>query len=221
MSNLSPRYRNDQPDGLAPEIKAYLDQHFLPQLANLTVPHPKLLVVFAGGNAVGKSTLSERLGHDLQGLILENDLIKACLLQFDPTLAEDRDQLDVLTWQYSMDLYSRLSELTPNGLIIRDGVIHWYFDRILPLFEKQGYSLFIITYDLSREKRLQLIRARGDKPTVNVERLITIMEDHDIHMKRFAQHYPADYTFTDDNLFAYEPVVAKIRARLAELPPKR
>ena len=217
MSSISPHYRNDQAKGLDPTVKVYLDEHFLRHLKNVDIPHPRLLVVFAGGNGVGKSTLAARIGEELQALVLENDQIKECLLEFDPSLKTDRDRMNQLAWQYSMDLYNRLPEVTANGFVVRDGVIHWYYDRILPVFEKQGYAVFIISYDLSRQKRLELIRTRGDKQTVSAERLIAIMEDHDILMKRFHDHYQPDIILHDDDLFDYDPVIAALRARLGQL----
>ena len=219
MSKLSPRYRNDKLDVPPAEIKAYLDEHFLRQLPNLQAPHPKLLVVFSGGNGVGKSSLATRLQHDLQALVLENDEIKMRLLDFNP--AYERDDLSQLTWRYSMDLYARLSEVTPNGLVVRDGVIDWYYDRILPVFQEQGYELFVVSFDVSREKRIELIKKRGDKAFVNFDRYMKLLEDHDIHTARFRREHRPDVVLTDDNLFDYDPVVTTLRARLQSLAQQK
>jgi predicted kinase len=67
------------------------------------MPHPKLLIVFSGGNAVGKSSLAQKIQTELRGVLLENDVIKLHLLTFNPTL--DREQLQLLTWKYTMDVY--------------------------------------------------------------------------------------------------------------------
>src|SRR5258708_6734275 len=130
MQKPSPNYRSDEHEALPEEIKKYLDQHFLNKLDNLKTPNPRVLVVFSGGNALGKSTLSNKIKQECKALVLENDMIKASLFKLKPNIS--REELNTLTWKYSMDLYSRLNGLTPNGLIVRDAVIDWYFDRILP-----------------------------------------------------------------------------------------
>lgn len=215
MTQLSPHYRNDSSKGLSEELKAYLDKNFWQKLPYLDVPHPRLVVVFSGGNGVGKSTLSARIQTDLQAIVLENDNIKMSLLERYPEL--DRDQLNVLTWQYSMDLYGRLTQLTPNGLVVRDGVIDWYYDRILPVFKAQGYALFVIAYELSRQKRIELIKQRGDKPTIKVDRFVKLLTDHDIHIARFRNAYTPDIILTENNLFEYDHIITKLRERLREL----
>lgn len=164
---------------------------------------------------MGKSTLAQRIKHDLQALVLENDAIKLQLLHRNSTLT--RDEQSVLTWQYSMDLYARLSTLTPNGLVVRDGVIDWYYDRILPVFLQQGYKLFVVAFDVSKEKRIALIRQRGDKRTIPVERFMQLMVDHDIHVARFRAAYQPDVTLNDSNLFEYDTVIAQLRVRLQQL----
>lgn len=215
MAKLSKHYRNDPLDGLDPKISAYLDENYLPTLKNLDVPNPKLLVLFSGGNAVGKSTLAQKIQERFHGVVIENDGIKRTVLQFMPAM--QRDQLNPITWQYVMALFAKLSEITPNGLIVRDAVIDWYYDRILPLFEQQGYELFIIAYDLSEEKLIELIDKRGDTPTVTAERLHAILDDHALHQKRFRADYTPDLTLTDETVFDHDQVLNALEIKLAQL----
>jgi len=215
MQMLSPTYRNDETEGLPEDVKTYLDEHFLKKLDNLNVFHPRMLVVFSGGNALGKTMLSQKIGQELGGLVLENDRIKMMLTEYDPAI--DRETCNVLTWRYSTDLYKRLEEVTPNGLVVRDGVIDWYYDRILPKFEEKGYDLFVIAYEVSKEKRIELIRKRGDKTTVSAKRLIEMMDEHDLHSTRFRRAYMPDVVLRDENLFEHDKVIAKIQARLLQL----
>lgn len=215
MPKLSPAYREDSFEGLPSDLRLYLDKHFLAKLPNIAVNNAKLLVVFSGGNAVGKSSLSQKIGQELHGVVLENDAIKLHILQFNPAI--DRDELQLRTWQYTMDLYDRCGTDITNGLIIRDGVIDWYYDRILPIFERQGYETFIIGYDLSREKIIQLINSRGDKPTVSAARLIAHLDEHEIHQKRFRSIYKPDILLTDDTVFDHDMVVEMIQTRINEL----
>lgn len=209
MTKLSPAYRNDDYSGLPDNVRRYVDEHYLQNLPNRDYPHPKLLVVFSGGNAVGKSALSQKIADELHGVVIENDAVKMHLLNYMPTI--DRDALQLLTWQYTMDVYQRAGREIPNGLIVRDGVIDWYYDKILPLFERQGYELFIIEYDLSREKLIQLINDRGNKPTVSAERLINQLIDHDIHQQRFRAEYTPDVMLTDETVFDHDRVITAIR----------
>ncbi len=215
MTQLTEHFRNDNPDGLPPEVKTFLDERYLAKLPELDISRPKLLVVFSGGNALGKTTLSRKIGAELHGLVLENDAIKECLLERYPKM--DRDVRNKLTWQYTMDLYQRLPDITGNGLVVRDGLIDWYFDRILPIFERQGYPVFIIGYDVSREKNEQMIRTRGDKPTIGIERMLRLIDEQQIHMQRFRKFYTPDIMLTDNNLFDHDRVIDALTARLARL----
>jgi predicted kinase len=215
MSKLSPLYREDNNVKLDRELVAYLDKHYLKHLKNLDLINPKLLVVFSGGNAMGKTTISRKIEARFHGLVLENDEVKRHVLKFIPNI--ERDELNQFTWQYTIELYSRLNKVTSNGLVVRDGIIDWYYDRILPLFEKAGYQLFIIAFDTTREKAIELIKQRGDTPTVREERLYIQLEDHAIHIKRFRSVYTPDLVLSDDNLFDHERVLASLGHRLHEL----
>lgn len=215
MQLLSPHYRNDSTNGIPDDIQVYLDEHYLKNLEHLDVVHPKLLIVFSGGSAIGKSVLAGRIKQEFQALVLENDAIKRCLQKLDPEMT--RDEQSTLTWQYSMNLYDRLPEVTQNGLVVRDAVIDWYYDRILPKFLERGYELFVVAYDLSYEKRVELIKKRGDTVIATVERFITLLGDHDIHMKRFRSEYTPDVVLHDDDLFDYDPVIEALRQKLNSL----
>lgn len=213
---VSPRYRNDSSDGIDQDIREYLDKEFFSQLEYVDYQNPKLLVVFAGGNAVGKSTLSEKLSNELHGLRIENDGVKRAMLKVHPELAMT-DTLHNITWQYTMDLYTRLDSITKNGLIIRDGIITWYFDRILPIFEQRGYEIFVVGYDLSEEKIRELIHQRGDTATSTEQRFYELIEDQKIHLKRFFEHYRADIMLNDSTVFDHDLVIAAVRDRLGKI----
>lgn len=211
MDKLSPLYRNDAEAGIDPELRDYLDKEFFQKLANIDETNPKVLVVFAGGNAVGKSTLSAKIAEELHGICLENDGVKRAILAIKPDLAMT-DELHNITWRYTMDLYRRLDTVTHNGLVIRDGIITWYYDRILPIFESRGYKIFIIGYDLSEEKMRQFIAARGDTATSTMERFYQLITDQKIHLKRFFKEYNADIMLDDASVFDHDKVVQALRA---------
>lgn len=208
MDKLSKLYRDDA-EGIDPQLRSDVDRVFLPTLEYLDTKNPRLLVVFSGGNATGKSALSSKLAEEFKGLVLENDGIKRAILSIKPDI--DSTALNVMTWQYSMDLYRRLPVLTNNGLIIRDGIIDWYFDRVLPLFEAAGYELFIIQYDISKEKAAELIRARGDTPTVTANKLLLMLDDHAIHQQRFRSMYQANVILHENNIFDHDKVIQKLK----------
>jgi hypothetical protein len=212
MKRFSKHYRNDASIGVDKKAKDYLDEHYLANLKNLNYTNSKMLVVFSGGNAVGKSSISHKIEDELNGLVLENDAIKCTLLKFNPEYS--MDDLNRTTWQYTLDLYKRLDEVSPNRLIIRDGVIDWYFDRILPIFEKVGYPLFIIGFDVSRNKAIELIHKRGDTLTVSEERFYELLDEHEIHTRRFRKVYTPDLTLADNSLFDYELVLNKLKNKM-------
>lgn len=208
-------YRNDGVISIPARARQYLDTHFLPNLPNVHVPHPKLLVVFSGGNAMGKSAISAKLGQELQALVLENDDVRRHLVDFDPNL--DQDKANQYMWQYMLDTYKDLDKLTPNGLVVRDGIIDWYYDKILPLFKRQGYEIFIIAFDVSREKRIELLKQKGDTKTAKVEYLLRMVDDHIAYEHVFRKEHTPDLILRDDNLFDHEAVVQAVRERLRQL----
>ena len=211
MQPISEHYKYDSEHGLDEGVKQYLDHA---TLKNLDQKNPKVLVVFSGGNAMGKSTISKRIEEQFGGLILENDGIKRCILKRWPAMS--RDELNKITWQYSMHLYRHLDEFTGNGLIVRDGVIDWYYDRILPIFAEQKYRLFIIGFDVSRDKAVELIKKRGDTPTVKEERFYQLLDDHAIHTKRFRSAYAPTVVLNDDMLFDHHLVTEKLRQTMKD-----
>jgi len=219
MQSLSLHYREDSfNEDIEPSFKQYLDDNFLKRLDNLDKSNPKILIVFSGGNSVGKSTLAQKLGKEFGGLVIENDAVKRIMLEREPELHSNREALSILAWQYTMNLYPRLGQFTDNGLVIRDGVIDWYYDRILPVFEIAGYKLFTIGFDLSREKAIELIQARGDTPTVKEKRFYKLLDDHEIHIKRFREQYKLDVTLHDDNVFDHDLVARKFREFFTNIP---
>lgn len=211
MDKLSKMYRTDS-DEIDPKLRAEIDAVFLPTLKNLGYDNPRMLVVFSGGNATGKSALSAKIADEFHGVVIENDAIKRAILSIWPEI--NRSELNPMTWRYGMDLYRRLPTLTDNGLIIRDGVIDWYYDRILPIFLGQGYKLFTIQYDIDKATTAELIKRRGDTPTITVDRLLLQLEDHAVHQQRFRGEYAADVVLDKSNMFDHEIVVRKLENAL-------
>lgn len=212
MTPLSAHYKSDDANGISDTIKYYLDDNYLSNIENLHCNNPKLLVVFSGGNAVGKTSLARKIEEEMQGLVLENDKIKRTLLELDSTFSTDT--LSRLTWQYSMDLYQRLDKVTVNGLVVRDGIIDWYFDRILPIFERAGYTIFIVGYDVSRPKAIELIHERGNTPILPEKKFYELLDEHNIHIRRFRSAYTPNVVLNDDNLFNFDLVLKRIKVEL-------
>lgn len=212
MQEPSSYYRDDAIDILPGDINQLLDDNFLSKLDNLEETNPKMLVVFSGGNALGKTTLSKNIGSKLHGLVIENDAIKKTIKDYNNHLS--REELNKYTWAYSMNLYARLEKVTPNGLIVRDGIIDWYYDRILPIFEKQGYKIFVIGFDVTSEKRIELIMKRGDTETTTTDRLMQLVDIHDKYISRFRTIYVPDISLNDTNLFNHDRVLRAIEKEL-------
>lgn len=215
MNQLSRHYLEDSVDGLPDEIKQYLDERYLRNLPNQDIAHPKLLVVFSGGNAVGKTTIAQKIQERFQALVIENDAIKRCLLEKYPDM--QRAELNPLVWKYTMNLYAHLDEWAQNGLVVRDGVIDWYYDRILPVFRERGYEFFIIEFNISRAASIELIKKRGDTPTFRAERALEILGDHEVHQKRFRSEYQPDVMLTDDTVFDHDVVLTKLADKLISM----
>ena len=198
--------RNISGEAIDPELRGYLDREFFQKLDNINATNPKVLVVFAGGNAVGKSTLSAKIAKELRGLRFNNDDIRRAIVRKFPELARTQ-RVNQLLWQYSMDLYDRLESMTSNGLIIRDAIITGSYEKILPQFEVRGYGLFVIGYDLSDEKLKQLIIDRGDTDIVTVQNMLNQLEFHKQNRQRFFGEYSADIMLDDESVFEHDEVV--------------
>jgi len=208
-------YKDDGQIIIPDDVRLYLDTRVLPELPNLNVANPKLLVVFSGGNAMGKSTISARLAKDLQALVLNNDRTRHMITTKWPDMPHD--EVNRYMWQYMFELYQNLDSFTPNGLVVRDGVIDWYYDKIFPVFTERGYKIFIIAFDLSHQKRINLVKSRGDTEVAKVSNLLKMVDDHVRYEQRFRAVYTPDITLTDDTLFDHDRVVQAVQKRLAQL----
>lgn len=208
-------YKDDGQIILPDDVRQYLDERILPELPNLHVTNPKLLVVFSGGNAMGKSTISTRLAKDLQALVLNNDRARHLLATKWPDMHPDK--VNRYMWQYMFELYQNLDSLTPNGLVVRDGVIDWYYDKIFPIFTERGYEIFIIAFDLSRQKRIELVKTRGDTAVAKVDGLLEMVDDLMTYEQRFRAVHAPDITLTDDTLFDHDRVIQAVQKRLSRL----
>jgi adenylate kinase family enzyme len=215
MQKPSQNYLNDSADNLPLKMQQQIDAVYLSNLNTIDFVNPKLLVVFSGGNAVGKSTLAAKIQKELTGLVLENDVVKAIIKNLYPEL--DQKTVNLTTWQYCLGLYKRLPEITKNGLVVRDGVIDWYYDRILPLFAAQEYELFVVGFDVSKQLNTQLIVERGDKETVTTERLLGRMEEHQVHIQRFRSEYPVDVVLAEATLFDHDMVISALKRKITSL----
>lgn len=213
MKKISDRYRTDELKGLPADLKDLLDEKYWLNLPHREVANPKVLVVFSGRNGVGKSTLAKRIASELKGLVIENDAIKRILLKERPALSHRERGL--ITWEYTMQLYSEITSKTANGLIVRDAVIDWYFDRIIPLFTAQGYRVFVVAFDISEAKNRELITNRGDLETVSAELLLNQIKEHEVHIKRFRASYRPNITLADENIFDHDHVIVELRKSIA------
>lgn len=208
-------YKDDGHINIPNDVRNYLDEHVLSGVPNLQNPNPKLLVVFSGGNAMGKTTISTRLAKDLRALVLNNDRTRHLIATKWPDMPHD--EVNRYMWQYMLELYQNLDSLTPNGLVVRDGVIDWYYDKLFPIFSERGYKIFIIAFDLSRQKRIDLVKQRGDTHVANVDSLLEMVDDLIVYERRFRAVHAPDITLTDANLFDHDRVVRAVQERLDQL----
>lgn len=192
----------------------YLQKNYFEKLPHLAVKNPKIVVIFSGGNAVGKSTLAARIRDELQALVIENDALRTLVLKYEPLLVHNREMLGNAMWRYTQDLYPRLPMLTENGLIVRDGVIDWSFEKILPLFEAAGYELFIVRFELSEAKRRELLRNRGGKVWISAEKLEELFPIHERNAERFLKSYTPDVILNDETIFNYDPIIQALREKI-------
>ncbi len=200
---------------LPDDIRDYLDKNYFEKLPRVRNRNPKLLISFTGGSGVGKSTLSHKIGEDLGALVLETDEIRSIILKRFPNAS--KEIRDNILRSYGTSMYQRINELTPNGLIVRDGLVDLHHGHLLPLFKDQGFPLFIIGYDISRQKKEKLIRDLGDKDTVTAEALIGIIDEQNTRAKDFQAVYTPDILLHDDDMFDHDKVINAVKKKLESL----
>lgn len=210
MNKISPAYRTDPFEPADPVLRDFLDENYLKKLPYFShASEKRVMIAFAGGSAVGKSTLAQAIGAEFKGLVIESDGIKRVLATYEPQIPQD--DMNTITWNYTLELYGRLPDLTENGFVVRDGMVHWYYDRLFPVFERAGYKTIVIQFDISREKNEALIARRGDTPTATAARLLQLLDDHEIHIRRFLESYTPDIVIGENELFDAKPVIDKLR----------
>jgi hypothetical protein len=77
--------------------------------------------------------------------------------------------------------------------------------------------LFIVRFELSREKRIELLKARGGKQWISLENFIEMMDLHDMHAARFLSQYTPDVVLTDETVFQYQNVAKALTKKLQSI----
>lgn len=160
-----------------------------------------ICICFAGAVGSSKTPTAVYLSYKLGLPIFSTDAIRVELLEDDATDTLDKDK-------YTKLRNARLNDLLQTGQsFILDASIDrnykWYFDA----FKKYCYSHFVISFDLSKSKLVELYEAKhyfASKP--NLPRLI---HDHNLFLQEYtgpALHI-TDKTFHNRLTLSFDAVL--------------
>jgi len=209
-------YYEDSDDGLSQDIIDSLDESYWETLDHIDCENQKkVLICFSGASGVGKSSLAEVLSAELSAIRIENDGIKEVLLELYNLESVDEEYRRYV-WQYSMHLYRSIDKRTPNGVIVRDGMIDYYHDQIFPIFEEKGYQIIIIGFDLSHDFIESKIKERGDKEWVSAEKLVEILPMQIEMIAKFREMHEPNYLVTEENWGQWKQIAQDMSVDLSQ-----
>lgn len=183
-------------------------EEHLNTLSNLDKSNPKLIIMFSGTPGMGKTFLAKKLENQFQGLRISSDEVRSI---FKTEKIKDKDSKllnDYLLW-----LAKRLTDISPNHLIILDRSIDRTGDMYYKFAKDFGYDVFLIRLDVDRDEVVKRIKERGS----SVENLIRSLDRWWGQYERSIQLYPADYQYNNNhkhNDKHFKELVAEIESRL-------
>ena len=79
------------------------------------------------------------------------------------------------------------------------------------------FEPFALAFDIPREKRVELVKARGDTEVAKVSGLLAMLDDHLVYEQKFRALHNPDLVITADNLYDHDRVVRAVQERLEQL----
>ena len=122
--------------------KTYLEH--VKQLNNLGVVNDKLLICFSGIPGSGKTTIAKILEERYKAVRIRGDDIRKILKSIDSEADLDEDLNKYIAWFFENYSFK-------NKLIVLDSGIDRRYEQIIGFAENEGFEVFIIRLEVSRE----------------------------------------------------------------------
>lgn len=165
------------------------------KLSHLHKKNPKLLILFSGTPGMGKTFISKKLEDHFHGIRVSSDEVREILRE--DKIRDEKIVNDYLLWSLK-----KLSQVSPNHLIILDRSIDRPYETYLQFANSFGYEVFLIRLQVDRKKVEDRIHERNTSVKILLKRLNDRWNEYLLS----AQNYPADYLFDNNG----EDIEAKL-----------
>lgn len=181
----------------------------LKTIENLDKSNPKLIIMFSGTPGMGKTFLAKKLEEQFGGLRISSDEVRSI---FKAEQIKDKGKGEKLLNDYLLWSVKRLTNLSPNHLIILDRSIDRTGEMYYQFAKNFGYDVFLIRLNVDRDVVEKRIHERG----TSVENLIGGLNRWWELYERSAQLYPADYQYNNHKNHEkdFRELTAEIESRL-------
>lgn len=145
------------------QLREILDREFFEKLPNKdTVNGKPYLICFSGIPESGISQLAQRIAERYKGILVDKDQCRALVYQNEKI--ENTQEVEDILDEYMEHFLENLARL-PNKLLVWDASIDRRSDKYHEFADKNGYTMFVISIDTSREQILAQIKERRDPET--------------------------------------------------------
>ena len=164
------------------------------QLKNISVPHKKLAICFAGIPGSGKTHLVKLIEEKYFGVRINSDELRKIILNISSD-KDDAERQEILQQYLKWFLTNCNSK---NGLLILDSGIERKYKWVFPLLKQKKYRIFVISFDISRdyaEKNVIKKLGKLDKNFIeNIDRWIK-------EYKEFSKYHKSDVVLKEGDKF--------------------
>lgn len=145
------------------ELKEFLDREFFDKLPNKDMDNAKpYLICFSGIPESGITQLAKRIAEKYKGVLVDKDQCRSLVYQNEKN--ENIQQVEDILDEYMGHFLENLTRL-PNKLLIWDASIDRRANKYHEFADKNGYAMFVISMDTSKDQILAQIKERRDPKT--------------------------------------------------------
>ncbi len=198
------------------ELKAALHNRFIDDLANKKVKNNKLIVFISGPTGAGKSTVAQIIKNTFKAIVIENDHILTWLTEMYPDAEHEwKDQIKYALMDEVWESVAVSADIT-NGLVVADSSIDRWYPKARDFVIRHGYDHVIVAMDISKERRIQWIKARGERGFSSLDSYLQSMDTYQHYQDEFLKQHTPDITLTAN--YDKSALIDFIKERLNKAP---